>query len=169
MVTNSCQRKGALARDLGRRFEARLDGAFAWYRAQGLAHVEKTPEPMRPLRPLGKGRFVACFEKKAQADYAGVLRGGRAVAIEAKCTAGERIEQSRVTEMQARFLEARQGLGAWCFVAAGFAGGGVYRVPWVVWRDMKGIFGRKYVAEGDLERFRVPARGPTPLVLEGLV
>ena len=93
----------------------------------------------------------------------------RAVALEAKCTAGERIAWERVTEEQRAFLEARQGLGAWCFVAVGFGGGGVYRVPWVVWRDMKGMFGRKYVTEGDLGEFRVPGRGLVPLVLEGLV
>lgn len=161
--------KGALARDLGGGFEDRLNQAFAWYGAQGLAHVEKTPEPMKIAKSLGSGRFVAYFEKKAQADYSGVLKGGRAVALEAKFTTGPKLEQCRVTPRQAAFLDQRQALGAWCYVLAGFGTGNVYRVPWVAWRDMKAVFGRKYVAEGDLEAFRVPARGLTPMVLEGLV
>lgn len=31
-----------------------------------------------------------------------------------------------------------------------------YAVPWNFWRDMKRIYGRKYMNLHDLERFRVP-------------
>jgi len=164
------QARGIRAKAQGRQFEERMDAAFAYYRAQGLADVEKTPEPMRVVKNLGNGKFIAFFEKKAQADYSGVLRGGRAVVLEAKFTSAGRMEQGRVTPEQAAFLEQRQSLGAWCFVLAGFASGHVYRLPWVAWRDMKEIFGRKYVTEGDLAEFRTPmSRTGLPLVLEGLI
>ena len=161
--------QGQRAHAQGQRFEEILEMSFAWYRAQGLAEIEKTPEPMRVVERLGGGKFVAFFEKKAQADYAGVLAGGRAVALEAKFTSGARLEQSRITPEQGDFLEARQRLGALCFVVAGFAGGNVYRLPWVAWRDMKDVFGRKSVTEADLAEFRVPEREVWPMVLEGLV
>lgn len=163
------QLQGILAHASGRQFEEGLDQAFAWYRSQGLADIQKTPEPMRVVKNLGNGKFVAFFEKKAQADYSGVMRGGHPVAIEAKFTSGDRIEQSRVSEEQGRFLTQREELGSWCYVLAGFSTGNVYRVPWAIWQDMKSIFGHKYVTEGDLVRSRVPIRAGMPMVLEDLV
>lgn len=163
------QMRGALAHARGKQFEERLDVAFEYYRAHGLADIQKTPEPMRVVKNLGNGKFVAFFEKKAQADYSGVLAGGRAIAMEAKSTKADRIEQGRVTPEQGNFLELHQSMGALCFVLAELSGGNVYRLPWVVWRDMKDIFGRKSVTEEDLAEFRVPRKGLCPLVLEGLV
>lgn len=163
------QVQGAKSKAQGQHFEARLDAAFTYYRDQGMADIEKTPEPMHPIKNMGGGKFVAYFEKKAQADYSGVLRGGRAIVMEAKYTTTDRITQDRVTKEQANFLDGRQALGAWCFVLAGFSTGRVYRLPWVVWRDMKDAFGRKYVIEADLAEFRVPVRGAIIMVLEGLV
>ncbi len=160
---------GAKSHAQGQRFEAELNRAFEYYRVRGMAAIEKTPEPMRPIKNLGYGRFVAVFEQKAQADYSGVLRGGQAVVMEAKFTSTGRIEQSRVTSTQAEHLRLRQTLGAKCFVLAGFSSGGVYRVPWTVWQDMKAIFGRKYVTENDLTKYRVPRKTTYPLVLDGLV
>jgi recombination protein U len=31
-----------------------------------------------------------------------------------------------------------------------------YRIPWDVWSAMKEHFGRKYVTEADVEKYRVP-------------
>lgn len=160
---------GAQIHASGQRFEERLNMAFAYYRRAGLASIEKTPEPMRPVKNLGSGKFIAFFEKKAQPDYSGVLRGGQAAAFEAKYTSGSRMEQKRVTEGQARFLQERYVLGAGCWVLAGFSSGRVYRVPWPVWRDMKSHFGRASVKEAELAGHAVPVRGGVPLVLEGLV
>lgn len=83
------------------------------------------------------------------------LQGGRAVVFEAKHTNTGQMEQSRVTEAQAKRLEHHQELGALCFVVAGFGAEEVFRVPWKVWRDMKAAFGRKYVTPKDLEEYRV--------------
>lgn len=163
------QMRGALEHAQGQQFETRLNAAFDFYRDRGLADIQKTPEAMRVVKNLGNGKFVAVFEKKAQADYSGVLANGRAVAMEAKSTKADRIEQGRVTKEQGDFLELRQSMGAVCFVLAGFSSGNVYRLPWVVWRDMKDIFSRKSVTEEDLAEFRVPRQGLCPLVLDGLV
>lgn len=149
------QYRGAVARAQGKRFESYIDASLKYYQQQGLAIVEKTPEPMRPLKRLSEGRFVAVFEKPAQPDYKGTLQGGRAVVFEAKHTSTGQMEQSRVTEAQAKRLEHHQELGALCFVVAGFGSEEVFRVPWKVWRDMKAAFGRKYVTPKDLEEYRV--------------
>lgn len=98
------QRLGAIAKAKGKHFEERLDQAFTYYRDRGYAIIEKTPEPMRPTKNLGNGKFIAFFEKKAQPDYKGVIKGGRAVMFEAKFTSKERMEQDRVERGQGEYL-----------------------------------------------------------------
>lgn len=147
--------QGMRNRAQGKLFEQRIDAALARYDRLGLATVEKTPEPMRPIKRLTEGRFVAVFEKPAQPDYKGTLKGGRAVVFEAKHTSTGQMDQSRVTADQAKRLDRHQALGALCFVVAGFGQEDVFRVPWEVWRDMKAAFGRKYVKPIDLEAYRV--------------
>ena len=144
------QLQGAASKAKGKEFEDRLDEAFAYYWTHGFAIIEKTPEPMRPVQNLGSGKFVAFFEKKAQPDYKGTIKGGRTVMFEAKFTSTGKMEQSRVLQGQADYLEGHQKLGARCYVIAGFGSGAVYRFPWNIWRDMKKHFGRKYVTEADV-------------------
>ena len=161
------QRQGAVSKAKGKHFEERLDASFDYYRERGFAVIEKTPEPMRPTKSLGGGKFIAFFERKAQPDYKGVIKGGRAVMFEAKFTASDRMEQSRVLQGQAEYLDRHQRLGARCFVVAGFASGEVYRLPWDVWQNMKEHFGRKYITEADLQEYRVPtARNGALLLLD---
>ena len=145
------QLQGAVSKAQGRKFEDRLDKSFAYYRAHGFAIIEKTPEPMRPVKNLGNGRFEAFFEKKAQPDYKSTIKGGRTVMFEAKFTGADRMEQSRVLKGQADYLNQHQELGARCYVIAGFSSGAVYRFPWNIWQNMKKHFGRKYVTEADVE------------------
>lgn len=147
--------QGAISKAKGKRFEERLDHSFAYYRSTGAACVEKTPEPMKPIQSMGNGRFIACYEKKAQPDYKGTLKGGRTVMFEAKYTSSDRMAQSRVTDGQAAYLTEQSALGARCFVVAGFESGSVYRVPWDVWSHMRDFYGRKYVTEADLASYRV--------------
>ena len=97
-----------------------VDRSFDYYAMKGLAIVDKTPEPMQIVKPLGGGKFVAFFAKHAQPDYKGTLRGGRTVVMEAKYTATDRLEQGRVKEGQADYLTRHQQLGALCYVIAGF-------------------------------------------------
>lgn len=146
---------GKIAKARGAQFEQRLDESFAYYAQKGFAIVEKTPEPMRPAKSLGNGKFIAFYAKQAQPDYKGTIKGGRTVMFEAKFTADDRMEQSRVLQTQQDYMERHQALGARCFVVAGFSSGEVYRVPWDVWARMKEHFGRKYVTEADLEKYRV--------------
>lgn len=161
------QLMGAISKAKGKNFETRLDASFTYYKERGSAIVEKTPEPMRPVKPMGNGKFIAYFEKKAQPDYKGTLNGGRTVMFEAKFTSTDRLEQSRVLPGQADYLDRHQALGARCFILAGFDSGEVYNVPWDVWKNMKEQFGRKYVTETDLEPYRVYVAGNGTLLILG--
>ena len=146
---------GAVNKARGRRFEERLDLAFEYAKAKGYAYIEKTPEPLRPIKSLENGKFIAAYEHKAQPDYKGVLAGGKCVVIEAKFTSTDRIDQTRVTRNQAEQLERYSRLGAVCYVIAGFASGNVYLVRWETWQNMKDAFGHKYATEEDLKGRRV--------------
>lgn len=161
------QLQGKINRDKGKRFEALLDASFEYYRVKGFAHIEKTPEPMKPLRSLEAGKFIACFEKRAQPDYKGVVKGGREVVYEAKFTVSDRLEQNRVLPSQADYMRRHQSLGARCYVLSGFGSGTVYKIPWGVWDSMKERFGRKYVKEGDLKQYTVPVSWNGVLMLFG--
>lgn len=146
---------GAVNKARGRRFEERLDLAFEYAKAKGYAYIEKTPEPLRPIKSLENGKFIAVYEHKAQPDYKGALAGGKCVVIEAKFTSTDRIDQTRVTRNQAEQLERYSRLGAACYVITGFASGNVYLIRWETWQNMKDAFGHKYATEDDLKARRV--------------
>lgn len=126
-----------------------IDAACEWYKAAGAAVIDKTPEPMRPIsKPNRAGQFTACYTKQAQPDYKGALVDGHAIVFEAKHTDVE----------QRRQLEAYSNMRAFAFVLVSIKLEHFYIVPWHIWRDMKKLFGRKYMGIQDLERFRVPIR-----------
>ena len=120
--------------------------------------ITKTPEPVRNLGKLGNGgMFKAVYTAKAQPDYKGVVKGGRAVLFEAKSTANDRIDQSRVTDEQIRYMEDCAWLGAKCFILVYFAETErVYRIPLNTWKHMKEIYGRKYLKESDIKDLECP-------------
>lgn len=163
------RRRNQLNRHQGANFEELIKSACEYYRGRGVADIEKTPEEMKPLKNMGAGRFVAVYVKKAQADFKGFLRGGRAVNFEAKHTDTPRMEQDRVTPEQAERLERAFTYGAAAFVVCSFSGRDFFRVPWEVWRSMRALYGHKYMTVQEAEPFRVPIGGPGVLLfLEGL-
>ena len=149
------QKQGRKNRAEGQLFEAVLDRTFAYYSEKGYAKIDKTPEPFKIIKRLEHLRFIGCFQKKAQPDYKGTIKGGRSVIFEAKYTDSDRIQQDRVSDAQWSYMEQATELGARCFVLAGFKSGGIYRIPWPVWSDMKKKFGHKYVTEDDLSEYRI--------------
>ena len=111
------QIRGKQARVAGGYFENIISASCDYYLSRGLAKIEKTPEPMKPLGAKNrKGQFLACYTKQAQPDYGGTLKGGRSIYFEAKHTDDERIEQRRLTQEQQDDLEAHHKLGAIAFV-----------------------------------------------------
>lgn len=88
--------KGLQSKRAGEHFENMITASLNWYCDKGVAFVEKTPEPMKPLRkPDRQGRFLACYTKAGQPDFKGTLAGGRAVVFEAKHTDSDKIDQHR--------------------------------------------------------------------------
>jgi len=147
---------GRSSRDAGEYFETWLAIFFSRLQSGGLAAIEKTPEPFRQIGGTDHGgHFRAIRTKKAQADFAGVLRGGRAIFIEAKATAGDSIDRSRLRPDQRVFLDQRAALGAVVLVALGFQTEtghiDAFAVPWALMRDGKA----RHTREG-LDAYRLP-------------
>ena len=149
------QKRGRRSKAKGKAFEDQLNKSFAYYAEKGYARIEKNQEPIRIIRSLGNGKFIACFAKKSQADYKGTIKGGRTFIFEAKYTESDRIAQSEVDENQSEYMDAHEQLGARCFVICGFSSGNVYRVPWGFWSNMKRILGHKYVKESEIQQYLV--------------
>lgn len=146
---------GYNSRLTGAIFEKMVDSSLRWYAQNELAFVQKTPEPMKPIRTLGNGRFVACYTKQGQPDYKGTRRGGQAIVFDAKHTDNDKIEQSRVAEEQWEELERHHRLGAEAFILVSFGLKDIYKVPWTDWRDMKQQTGKKHLKQSEMEKYRV--------------
>lgn len=161
--------KGLQSRINGEHFESLISASLEWYELHGVACVEKTPEPMKPLRaPNQRGQFLACYVKAGQPDFKGTLAGGRSVVFEAKHTDTDKIEYNRLTQEQIDRLELHHKLGAVAFVLVSFGLQDFYRIPWKVWRDMKAIYGRKYMKPSECEPYRVQYIAGVIKLLEGV-
>ena len=67
---------GRRNRELGDMFESWILRGCDWYWERGIAYIEKTPEPMRPIKAYGdrrRGQFIAVYTKQAQPDFKGTL------------------------------------------------------------------------------------------------
>lgn len=159
---------GKRSKAAGEYWENMIEAACQHYRLKGIAEITKTPEPMRPIKSLGQGKFIAHYEKMAQPDYKGTLAGGKAVVFEAKHTDSDRIEHGRLTQEQINSLTEHHRLGAAAFIMVSFELQDFYRVPWETWRDMKSIYGHKHMTQTELEPFRVKYVAGVLKLLEGL-
>lgn len=161
--------RGKRSKAVGAIFEQLVDVSCKYYREAGIAVIEKTPEPMKPLSKKDKrGQFKACFIKAAQPDYKGALKGGRTVIFEAKHTDAESITYNRLSATQMDAMEAYSRMGAKCFILVSFSFCDFYRIPWAEWNDMQMLYGRKYIKRCELEKYRIKEKGNVLYFLDGL-
>lgn len=161
---------GARSRAEGEGFEHIIDNACAYYRSIGLADIER-PQNLcvRSEAQTVLAGSLPATRNRPRPDYKGILKGGRAINFEAKHTDSDRMTFDRVLTAQALRLSRTEALGGIAFVLCSFSGRCFYRVPWAVWRDMKSLFGRKYIIPADLAEYRVPFAAPGVLLfLEGV-
>ncbi len=159
---------GRRSKAAGETFERWLSEACGFYLQNGWAHIEKTPEP---FHITGKGRdgvVHGYYEKKGQPDYKGILCDGTGIMFEAKHTDSDRIHQDVVTDAQWKNLDVYERFGAHCYVMVSIRLEKFYRVPWGIWKQMKGLFGHKYMSEQELEAYRLKEKQFTILILEGV-
>lgn len=150
--------KGKKNNAQGHFFEGFIKTACTIYKQKGTACVEKMPEPFMVLEKRDRGIFKGRFIAHAQPDFMGTLYGGRAICFEAKYTSTDKLGQAVLTGEQWNSLEQHWMAGALAGVCVGIKQ--VYAfVPWIVWRSMQAIYGRKYMTAEDLEPYRVKFNG----------
>lgn len=159
---------GRRSKAAGEAFERLIESACQYYLDLDIAHIEKTPEPFHITGTLPQGKVAGYYEKKGQPDYKGILCDGTGIMFEAKHTDSDRIKQEVVTDKQWESLDIYEKFGAHCFVMVSMGLTKFYRVPWKVWKQMKELFGRKYMTEVDLEPYQLKERCCTILILEGV-
>lgn len=151
---------GKRSKASGSFFEKMIDAGCQYYEERGIAKIEKQSEPVHYIRPYGAhGQFIANYAKKSGVDYKGTLRGGLAVCFEAKHTDSDKMLRSRLELHQLEYLKVHHFLGARCFVLVSFNLTDFYNVPFLVWENMKAIYGRQYLKRDDLEEYRISNTG----------
>lgn len=144
------------SRSRGLEFEGIIREACEFYRSSGIADAEKNSEPMKIIRRLSKGQFIACYTEKSQTDFQGIIKNGPALYFEAKHTDRDRMDFEMLREDQRERLQRRRDYGAITFILVSFGLRDFFRVPFLDWIDMKRLFGRKYMLKAELERYRIP-------------
>ncbi len=160
---------GKRSRASGAAFEHLLSAACGFYLQNGWAYIEKTPEPFHITGKDGNGTVRGYYEKKGQPDYKGVLCDGTGIMFEAKHTDSDRINQNVITDAQWESLDIYERFGAHCYVMVSLGLVRFYRVPWEIWKQMKTLFGHKFMTGQELEPYRLREERCTILILEGVV
>lgn len=139
----------------GELFENLISSSCQHYLEEGIAFIEKTPEPFHITSKGQDGVVSGYYAKAAQPDYKGILNGGKGVMFEAKFTETDKINQRVVTDTQSENLTIYQKFGAICFVLVCIQFEHFYRVPWDVWTDMKALFGHKHMTMDELAPYKI--------------
>lgn len=142
----------------GQHFEREILAGCRMYKQQGIAAIDKTPEPFRVSKKNKNGVFTGRFSAPAQPDFQGTLHGGRSIVFEAKRTGKDRINRNVLTDTQMDVLEKHNRLGALCGVCVNIKDD-FFFIPWNVWRDMKEMYGRQYLKADDIKEYRVQFDG----------
>lgn len=161
---------GRRSRAMGEHFEQMILAASKFYEEKGISVIDKNAEPMKVLKAYSRasGQFVCCFAKKAQPDFKGILMDSTTILFDAKHTDKEKIERGVVTEEQEKCFERYMKMGAMCFLVVSLGFEKFYRVPWVVFRDMKKIYGHKYMNESELEPYKLKYSNGILRFLDGI-
>ena len=149
--------RGAQNRARGQVFEQIVQAAANYYEQKGISVIHKTPEPMKVLSAYSRkqGQFICCFAKKAQPDFKGILMDSTMILFDAKHTDKDRIRRDVVTREQEECFEKYMQMGAMCFIVVSLGFENYYRVPWIVFRDMKKIYGHQYMNVDELRPYRI--------------
>lgn len=158
---------GLKAKRNGSNFERLIEMSCAYYQQMGVAHIQKTPEPFRLLRKQGS-QAIGIYEKKAQPDFTGTLKGGKSIVFEAKHTNGTNMPFDRINDTQERDLAYHSHLGARASIIVSFSMKHFYMVPYADWKELKETIGKKSVNQSDLVDYQLSTEKGILNFLEGV-
>lgn len=146
-----------LAKRNGENFERLIEITCAYYSKMGAAYIQKTPEPMKPIKVINRAKrlFQAVYTMKAQPDFTGTLKNGKSVVFEAKHTDGTNIPFDRINDQQQEDLALHNHLGAMTFILISFNMKYFYAVPYSDWMQLKEQSKKKSVNQTDLIDYEI--------------
>lgn len=170
MDTYKRSMRGLQSRANGECFEKMIIAASRFYEDRGIAAIDKTPEAFKILKAenRNRGHFLCCFTKQAQPDFKGVLMDSTMILFDAKHTDKGQINRNVVTEEQENCFERYTKMGAMCFIVVSLRFEEFYRVPWVVFRDMKKIYGHKFMNREELAPYKLNYTNGIVKYLDGI-
>lgn len=141
----------------GEHFEMLIERTCAYYSKMGVAHIQKTPEPMKPIKAINRAKrlFQAVYTAKAQPDFTGTLKNGRSIVFEAKHTESTNLPFDRINEQQVRDLALHDHMDAWVAILISFGMKNFYCVPYFQWVKLKENSGKKSINQKDIEIYKV--------------
>lgn len=157
--------RGAQNRAEGALFEELIEKSCKYYADKGIAYIEKTPEPFKVTKALGKGQFQGHFTKQAQPDFKGTVcimvpgrcdYYGRSMVFDAKATSTDRIPTSVLSDEQRESLLLHKRLGALSGVLMSFSFQKFYCLPIDVFLKAKEYNGHLYWTAAEIEKMFNP-------------
>lgn len=156
---NDTSYKNRVSSEGGRGFEELIKKGCEYYAGRGRAMISKVHEPYIVTKILPDGGFIGKFIGRAEPDFKGVLKGGQAIAFEAKSTSKSRIQRSVLTPEQMQWLDAQMMMGALTYVCVGMTDkqkrARFFMIPWHTWADMKIDYGKKFLMPDDIPEYEV--------------
>ncbi|MCK9576275.1 MAG: Holliday junction resolvase RecU [Clostridia bacterium] len=149
-ITNSKNRR------TGASSESMLESMFDYQFKLGNMYIQKTPEPTKCIKNIGKGKFISIYTGKSQPDFKGTVKGGRCIIIESKHTTTGKIMMSCIDSSkndEKMYLCNYETMGALCFVAVMFDYSNPCMIPFNHFISMKEIYGRKYMTKEECMKF----------------
>lgn len=140
----------------GDRAEAVADALHAVCERAGVAAVRRVNSNLRLVRGGGATRVVPT--KKSTVDCWGLLRGGRAVAVEVKSCSSGRLDLDRLPAHQCAELAAVEQLGGLALVLV-IVGGVAHAVPWAAVAAAIAA-GARSLSAAEVEVYRCPPGRP---------
>lgn len=149
-----------LAKRNGENFERLIEITCAYYSKMGVAYIQKTPEPMKPIKVINRAKrlFQAVYTMKAQPDFTGTLKNGKSVVFEAKHTDGTNIPFDRINDQQQEDLSLHNHLGAMTFILISFNMKHFYAVPYSDWMQLKETGGKKSANQTNLVDYEISTK-----------
>ena len=149
-ITNSINRRA------GSSSESILESMFEYQFKLGNMYIQKNNEPMKCIKNIGHGKFIAIYTGKSQPDFKGTIKGGRCIVIETKHTSTDRISMSCIDSSkndEKMYLYNYESMGALCFIAIIFDNANPCMIPFHHFVSMKEIYGRKYMTRDECMKF----------------
>ena len=152
-MTGSKRVIGATAKRHGKEFEASLEQWFSLQSAQkNWIDIRKQNEALKPVRPIGKGQFLAVYTKSSGCDYFGTMMGGTSIVLEAKHRENDRISQTDLTDAEWEHLTATATLGGYAMLITEFADRRLFLFPATLLSHSQLVYKFKHIKEKDLIR-----------------